>query len=78
MGKSHYMVAADKVKVATLDDDGRKSRSRIVVIDMTPDQIKSMPKLRRVRGQWITDERTTPPATNPPPRHLPLRRVSKR
>jgi hypothetical protein len=65
MGKSHYMVTADKVKIAMLDDTGRTSRSRIVVIDMTPDQIKAMPKLRRERGQWMTDDRTAPPSVAP-------------
>ena len=71
MGKSHYMIAADKVKVATLDDDGRMSRNRIVVIDMTADQIKGMPRLRRERGQWIADDRTTPPSANPPADRAP-------
>jgi len=36
------------------------------VIDMTADQIKGMPMLRRERGQWVADDRTTPPAANPP------------
>ena len=67
MGVSHYLVAADKVKIANVDDAGHTARSRVVVIDMTDEQIKTMPRVKKDSGHWvaIADGHTMPPAAAP-------------
>ncbi|MCW5773682.1 MAG: hypothetical protein KIT16_18715, partial [Rhodospirillaceae bacterium] len=81
---SYYRVALDKVKVAApTDSDGRARRTgRIVVLDMTDEQVKALPKVEKENGGWVAagdDERKSPPPAAPgAPKSQPDRDTDKR
>lgn len=76
MGGSYYEIAPDKVKVAMVDTAGtRGPEDRVIVIEMSEQQIESMPKLTKEDGRWLgaaDDNRARPPSTAPaaPPSNM--------
>lgn len=70
MGVSYYQVSLDKLKIAVpTDANGRvRASGRIVVLDMTEEQMTALPKVEKDDGVWIAagdDRNASPPATAP-------------
>lgn len=71
MGQRHHMIATSNVMISLGTDAEGDARLPIVVIDMTPDQIKAMPSLRKQDGRWVNDAGSPPsvaPAAPPQPK----------
>jgi hypothetical protein len=73
MGVNYHMVPAKQVKIANLDDTGRDKKSRVLVLDLSADQMKAIPRVTKENGEWVAtsdDRRTTTPdrRTAPPDR----------
>jgi hypothetical protein len=69
LGGAYYEIAPDKAKVATLDATGtRDLDNRIIVLDMSEQQVDGMPKVTKEEGRWIgaADQgRERPPSATP-------------
>jgi hypothetical protein len=78
IGVSYYMLPANQVKVALTTDDGRVARDRIVVVEMSAEQLEASPKVTKDNGIWTAqDGERRPPATAPgaPPERTPQQRT---
>lgn len=64
IGQSYYLVPAAQVKIAQATDASGDRVEPIIVLDMTPDQIKAMPPLTKKDGRWV-GEAVNPPAVAP-------------
>lgn len=74
MGVNYHMVPAKQVKVANLDDTGRDKKSRVLVLDLSEDQVKAIPRVTKENGEWVPvadDRRTTPNRSPTPPDRAP-------
>ena len=69
LGGAYYEISPDKAKIATLDATGTRGLDeRIVVLEMTEQQIEGMPKVTKEEGRWVgaADQgRERPPGTSP-------------
>ncbi len=81
MGVNYHMVPAKEVKVANLDDTGRDKKGRVLVLDLSEDQVKAIPRVTKENGEWVTvaDDRrsTTPNRSTTPPDRAPAAPPSK-
>jgi hypothetical protein len=80
MGVNYHMVPAKQVKVANLDDTGRDKKSRVLVLDLSADQVKAIPRVTKENGEWVAasdDRRTTPNRSAAPPDRAPAAPPSK-
>jgi hypothetical protein len=67
MGVHYHMIPANQSKVATSPTMARRPWHWLVVVNMTDEQFKAIPRVKKERGQWVAfedDRRATPP---PPP-----------
>ena len=80
MGVNYHMIQAKQAKIANLDDTGRDKKSRVVVLDLSEDQVKALPRVTKENGQWVAatdDRRTAPQRGTSPPERAPAAPPSK-
>ncbi len=69
MGVNYHMVPANQIKVANLDESARDRKSRVVVLDLSDDQMKAIPRVTKENGTWVpaadADRRAAPPDRAP-------------
>jgi hypothetical protein len=69
------MVPASQVKVANLDDDLNKKKSRVLVLDISDEQAKALPRVTKRNGAWTpvgdSDRRAAPDRRATPPERAP-------
>lgn len=68
MGVNYHMVPVKQAKVANLDDEADDKKGRVLVLDLSDDQMKAIPRVTKEKGAWIPvagDRRTAPPDRTP-------------
>lgn len=71
MGVNYHIVPASQVKLANLSDNVRDKKSRVLVLDLSEDQVKALPRVTKESGQWVAaddDKRPAPGRASPPDR----------
>jgi hypothetical protein len=74
MGVNYHIIPASQAKIANLGDDTRNKKGRVLVLDMSDDQVKSLARVKKDNGQWVAaddDRRAAPERRGTPPERAP-------
>lgn len=74
LGVSYYIIPASQAKIANLDDDTRNKKGRVLVLDMSDEQVKTLARVKKENGQWVAaddDRRAAPERRGTPPERSP-------
>ena len=63
MGVNYHMVSVKQAKVANLDDDRDDKKGRVLVLDLSDDQTKALPRVTKKNGTWMQAAAADRPAT---------------
>jgi hypothetical protein len=70
---NYHMIQASQAKIANLDDDARNNKRRVLVLDLSDDQVKGLARVKKENGQWVAadDDRRATPRRDAPPERAP-------
>jgi PRC-barrel domain protein len=74
MGVHYHKIPVNQVKVAHLSDNVRDKKSRVLVLDLSDEQVKALPRVTKESGQWVAaddDRRPAPDRRTSPPERAP-------
>jgi hypothetical protein len=74
MAVNYHILPASQAKIANLDDNPRDKKGRVVVLDLSDDQVKALARVKKENGQWVAvddDRRSAPERRATPPERSP-------